>query len=115
MQFLKTLFWVLIAVAGVIFSYNNWLPVSVSLWGGLVLDTKLPVLLIAAFLIGLVPTLLLHRATRWNLRRKLDNAERSLTEIRNAANPPAPAAPPVLEHKTMPPAAAPIAVPPGVS
>jgi len=111
MQFLKTLFWVMILVAGIIFSYNNWQPVTVSLWGGMVLDTSLPFLLMVAFLVGFLPVLLWHRASRWHMSRKLDQAERALSELRTV-----PAVPSVVsEPESMPPVAAPIAVPPGVS
>lgn len=89
MQFLRTLFWVVLAVVAVIFAVNNWTQVTISLWGGLQADAKLPVLLLAAFLIGLVPMYLLHRATRWSLRRRLDSAERSLAELRAIDAPPA--------------------------
>jgi lipopolysaccharide assembly protein A len=106
MQFLKTLFWVVIAVLAVIFSYNNWMPVTITLWSGVLLDTRLPVLLLATFLLGLVPYFILHRATRWSMRRKLENAERALAETRMPASPDYSGA--------LPPAAAPIAVPPGV-
>lgn len=82
MQFLRTLFWVVIAVVAVIFAFNNWTQVTVSLWGGLRVDAKLPILLLVAFLIGLLPLFVVHRATRWTLRRRLDNAERSLAELR---------------------------------
>ncbi len=81
MRFLKTLLWVFIVVAIGLFSVRNWTPVSVNLWSGLVLDTSLPVILIAAFLLGLLPALILHRATRWSLSRKLDSAHRSINEL----------------------------------
>lgn len=114
MSFLKTLFWLLISAAVALFSVRNWTPITVNLWGGLMLDTVLPVLLILAFLLGLLPALILHRATRWSLRRKLDNAERSLNELRPQVVPSAPAAAPA-ETGALPPVATPIAVPPGVS
>jgi putative membrane protein len=107
MQFLKTVFWVLVAVIAAIFAYNNWNPVTVSLWDGIVLDTRLPLLLLIAFLLGLLPTLLLYRTTRWRLRRKLDSTERALASVQSAPTAPA--------SSSLPPSAAPIAVPPGVS
>lgn len=82
MQFLKTLFWVMIAVIAVIFSYRNWTPVTINLWGGLQADIKLPILLLIAFLVGFLPWYILHKATRWQLRRKLDAAQRALAEAR---------------------------------
>ncbi|MBV9843021.1 MAG: DUF1049 domain-containing protein [Sphingomonadaceae bacterium] len=93
MQFLKTLCWVVIAVVAVVFAMRNWTMVPVSLWGGLELDVKLPVLLLLAFLLGLLPTFVLHRATRWSLRRRLESAERSAAELR--APEPVPAQAPV--------------------
>ena len=52
MQFLKTLFWVVLAVVLVLFAHANWNPVTLNLWGGLEADVKLPALLIGAFLLG---------------------------------------------------------------
>lgn len=107
MQFLKTIFWTIIAVVAAIFAVNNWTPVTINLWNGLQLDTRLPVLLLITFLIGLIPTLVLHRATRWSLNRKLGNAERALAEMRDPL--------PAPQGGAIPPASAPIAAPPGVA
>ncbi len=107
MQFLKTIFWAMIAVVAAIFSFNNWNLVTISLWNGLQMDMPLPLLLGIAFLVGLVPTYLLHRTTRWSLNRKLSSAERALAVVR--------APDPVVAKGTLPPSAAPIAAPPGVS
>ncbi len=109
MQFLKTVFWVFVAVIIAIVARNNWTPVKLKLWDNLELVTQLPVLLGIAFLVGLLPTFLIHRATRWQMRRKLDSAKRELETARMAT----PAAP--QAHSSLPPAAAPIAVPPGVA
>jgi uncharacterized integral membrane protein len=109
MQFLKTLFWVLIAVAAMLFAFNNWSTVTVNLWGPAVVDAKLPALLLVAFLLGLLPTMLLHRATRWSLKRKLSTMERALADVTTPAPEPRPSS------GAIPPNAAPIAVPPGVA
>jgi lipopolysaccharide assembly protein A len=87
MQFLRTMFWVVIFVAGTIFSVRNWSPVTVALWGDLVLDTHLPVLMIGSFLLGLVPVFILYRTTRWSMKRKLEAANRSLSESLAPATP----------------------------
>ena len=76
MQFLKTVFWVLVAVLVVLFGTRNWTPVTVSLWANLQADIKLPVLLLMAFLLGWLPTWLIHRARLWTLNRRLDACER---------------------------------------
>lgn len=83
MHFLRTLFWVVVAVVAVIFSIRNWTPVVVHLWGGLDADVKLPVLLLIAFLIGFLPWYTLYKATRWQLRRRLETAQRALEEERS--------------------------------
>jgi len=111
MQFLRTVFWVVLAVVGVIFSLANWTPVTINLWSGLVLDTRLPVLLFATFLLGLVPMAILHRATRWSLRRRLDTANRALSETRDTNM----HVPDPVMRDAMPPGASPIAPPPGVA
>ena len=51
MQFLKTLFWVILAVVLVLFAHANWNVVTLNLWGGLQADVKLPVLVIGAFVL----------------------------------------------------------------
>ena len=88
MQFLRTVFWVLVAVLVVLFATRNWTPVTVSLWANLQADIKLPVLLLVAFLLGWLPTWLIHRARLWTLNRRLDAFERQ-----RAAPPPAEPAP----------------------
>jgi lipopolysaccharide assembly protein A len=105
MQFLRTLFWVVLAVIAAVFSLRNWVPVPVNLWGGLVAFVKLPVLVFGAFLVGLIPPLILHRATRWRLRRKLGEAERSLVELRPAPTDPTPVVPAESASPTPPPPA----------
>lgn len=76
MQFLRTVFWVLVAVLVVLFATRNWTPVTVSLWANLQADIKLPVLLLIAFLLGWLPTWLIHRARLWTLNRRVDAFER---------------------------------------
>ncbi len=77
MQFLKTLVWVLIAVLLALFARANWTAVTLNLWGDIQADIKLPLLLLAAFLIGLLPVWLIMRARLWTLRRRIDAMERN--------------------------------------
>lgn len=105
MQFLRTAFWVAMAIVIVVFAVNNWTPVTVNLWDGLRMDTKLPVLVIGAFLLGLLPLWLFHRAMCWRWRRRLDTVERALSNGTVAT--------PVPSQAILP-SAAPTAVPPGV-
>ena len=77
MQFLKTLFWVLIAVLVALFSVRNWFDVTVNLWGDIQADIKLPILLLIVFLIGFAPTWSLMRTRIWSHRRRLEAMERN--------------------------------------
>jgi uncharacterized integral membrane protein len=77
MQFLKTLFWVLIAVLVALFSTRNWFDVTVTLWGDIQADIKLPILLLIAFLIGFAPTWSLMRTRIWSHRRRIEAMERN--------------------------------------
>lgn len=101
MQFIKTAFWVIVAVAIALFSKANWVLaptwsgyVPVKLWGDIVLETRLPLLIIVAFLTGLLPMWLFALATRWRLRRRLESAERALSSVASSPNTPPPAATP---------------------
>ena len=92
MKIVRTIVWVLLLVGLLIFSINNWNPVEVKIWEGLVLETKIPALVVIAFLIGLVPMWLLHRASRWNYDRRIASLESAAR-----ASAMAPAAPRNLE------------------
>ena len=89
MQFLRTLFWVVIAAFIAIIASENWRDVTLDLWGNLQADIKLPVLLILTFLLGFLPTWLVMRGKIWRLKRRLGPEE----QVRPV--PAAPAAPPV--------------------
>jgi putative membrane protein len=93
MQFLKTLFWVVLAIILVLFAKANWEPVTLNLWGGLQADVKKPVLVVVPFLLGFLPTLILYRARLWSLRRRIEPVERNVTVVSSAAAAPVPATP----------------------
>ena len=93
MQFLKTLFWVALAVILVLFASVNWTPVTIKLWGGLEADVKLPALVVFSFLLGFLPMLIVHNARMWTLKRRLDAHERQAAAMAHLA-PAAPATPP---------------------
>ena len=76
MHFLKTLFWVVVAVFLAILASRNWHDVTLNLWGDIQADIKVPVLILAMFLIGWLPTFLVYRAKMWRLRQRLDSQER---------------------------------------
>jgi putative membrane protein len=81
MQFLKILFWIVLTVLVVLFADANWRSVEVRLWGGLIADAKLPILLMLVFLLGFLPTLAVYRAKLWALRRRLEPLERNAAQV----------------------------------
>ena len=91
MQFLKTLFWVLLAVFIALFASRNWSDVTLNLWGDIQVDIKIPVLLALMVLVGFLPTFILQRARLWTVKRRLEAQERQL------ATAPSPTAPPQAE------------------
>ena len=70
MRFLKTLFWIVIAVLVTLFAARNWRDVTIDLWGNLQADVKIPVLLLLFFLLGWLPTMLVYRARLWQARNR---------------------------------------------
>ncbi len=76
MQFLKTLFWVLLAVFIALFASRNWSDVTLNLWGDIQVDIKIPVLMLVLFLLGFLPVFLVHRARLWTLKRRLEAEQR---------------------------------------
>lgn len=86
MAVFRTIIWVALTTILVIFAMANWSPITVSIWPGQVLDTKLPLVILVAFLIGSIPLWIGLRATRWSLKRRLDSSERQLADLRAMAN-----------------------------
>ncbi len=78
MQIVRTIVWVLLLVALLLFSINNWQDVEVKIWEHLILQTKLPALVIAAFLLGLLPMWLLNKGTRWRFTRRINALENTV-------------------------------------
>jgi apolipoprotein N-acyltransferase len=90
MQFLKYLFWCLLAFLAALFTFGNWFSVEIHLWGGLIALVNLPFLLLVTFLLGLLPMLLYHLTARWRLRQRLQTTERTVEALR-VSLPPEPA------------------------
>ncbi|AQR73078.1 lipopolysaccharide assembly protein LapA domain-containing protein [Sphingomonas sp. LM7] len=99
MRFLKVLFWLLLGgLVAAFVIYNGDERVDIRLWGGLIADFSLPLLLILTFLLGLLPALVAYQTLRWRSRQRLAGLERALADLRAVAPEPvvvvdAPAAP----------------------
>ena len=107
MQFLKILFWALLAFLAAIFTLGNWTNVQIKLWGGLIAEVNLPLLLLAVFLLGFVPMYLIHHTVRWRLRQRLATAQGSIDTLRT------PSAPPVSLQQADPLPTTPVILHPG--
>ena len=90
MQVLKILFWVALTIILVLFASVKCNPVTIRLWGGLEADVKLPVLVLASFLLGFVPTFILYRARLWTMWRRVEAYERQQATIHSVPTGPGP-------------------------
>ena len=72
MRFLRLIFWLLLALLAALFMGRNWTDVTVDLWGNVQADIKLPLLLLIAYLIGWLPTMIRWRLRHWQLRREAE-------------------------------------------
>jgi lipopolysaccharide assembly protein A len=91
MRFLKVLFWLLLGgVVAAFVIYNGDERVGIHLWGGLIADFSLPLLLILVFLLGLLPSLVAYQALRWRMRQRFAGLERALADLRSVNQVPEP-------------------------
>lgn len=88
MQVIRTVIWVVLVIALLLFSINNWNPVAIKIWEGLVLETKLPALVLASFLLGLLPMWLLAKAGKWRLNRRINALENTVRATSTTPSPP---------------------------
>jgi uncharacterized integral membrane protein len=81
---LRTIIWVLGAIAFLVFAIYNWQPVELLLWQNLVLETKVPVLALLAFTAGFLPMWAVHRSVIWGQNRRIRALENSLKNTATA-------------------------------
>jgi uncharacterized integral membrane protein len=96
MQIIRTIVWVVLLIALLLFSLNNWETVTVKIWEDLVWETKLPVVVLISFLLGWLPTWLVLLAGKWRMNRRINSLEAvvrqpsaslSSTRLEEAADP----------------------------
>lgn len=76
--------WLLVIAAGALFVWfagNNWVPVTVNLSSTAYVEPALPVLVLAALLLGFVPTFVLHKLSRFLMNRRLAKAEKRIAAL----------------------------------
>jgi len=108
MNFLKAIFWVLVLVGFTYLATNNWYDAPINILPGQDVikcgslapslaqsgvSVKLPLLLAVTFLLGFLPYFIIHRTTRWSLRRKLSEAKRQLDAAKHVQTPETPVDP----------------------
>jgi lipopolysaccharide assembly protein A len=106
MRFLKVLFWLLLGgLAAAFVIYNGEERVSLHLWGGLIADISLPLLIVLVFLLGFLPMLGLYHGLRWRSRQRIAGLERAIADLRAVSPAPASSAPVAEPVRISPPAA----------
>ncbi len=99
--------------AFVLFSIPNWTLVQINL-AATILDVRLPVILLAGFLLGWLPTILMHWTARATWRRRSAKMDRMLEEAQSAGPRAASVATPAASaYSPYPAQAQPTIVPPG--
>ncbi len=105
MRFLKVLFWLLLGgLAAAFVIYNGEERVSLHLWGGLIADISLPLLIVLVFLLGFLPMLGLYHGLRWRSRQRIAGLERAIADLRAVTSTPAPSVPAPEPVRISPPA-----------
>jgi lipopolysaccharide assembly protein A len=92
MRFIGLLFYICLGGALAWLAAQNWVPVQLHLTRETYLEWPLALLLLAAFLLGLVPLMIIGGLSKWALRRKLTKAEKQIAALQAAASPAARAA-----------------------
>ena len=93
MLILRTALWVLIFIGLFLFSWANWQPgISARIWSNLVVDTRLPAVVIISFLLGFLPMWLIYRGVVWRMKRRIRILEDAAQPVSYSA-PPAPSDP----------------------
>jgi putative membrane protein len=105
MQIFRTIVWVLLLVVLLLFSINNWTTVQVKIWEDLILETKLPALVVISFLLGLVPMWLAYLAGRWRYNRRISALENNARTAVVQTGPPPANDPPASDPPPVDPAA----------
>lgn len=103
---MRTILWVVVAVAVTIFAFMNADPVEVTLIpgdSGVRADTSLAVVILTSFLLGFLPTWLMMSANRWRMNRRIENQKQTIDQLRGTtATGVTPAVDPATGHSVDP-------------
>lgn len=82
MRIMAYLLYALIVAVVVLFAAGNWDSVTLRLWDDLVLDIRLPLLMLAMLVLGALPGWILGGITRFRSQRRIRQLERELDALR---------------------------------
>ena len=85
MRAIRTLVWVVITAILVAFMAINWDKAPVNFWpvedGYLHFEWPVGVIALIFFLLGLLPMWLLHKGSRWQMKRRINALEHSVRAV----------------------------------
>ena len=81
MRFLRILFWLVVLVLVTLFAAENWRDVTIALWGNLEAEVKIPILVVAVFLLGFLPTWLIYRTRLWRAENRVKIARHEHSDV----------------------------------
>ena len=81
MPIIRAIALVVLVFGLLVFSAYNWQSVEVNIWDNLVLETKVPVLMVLALIMGFAPLFAYHRSVKWGLKRRVRHLESSLKSL----------------------------------
>jgi lipopolysaccharide assembly protein A len=91
MQVIRTIMWVAITAALVAFIAMNWNSAPVNFWplefGYLHFEWPVGITALVFFLLGMLPTWLLSKASKWRLTRRIDALENSVRASSTSSSP----------------------------
>ncbi|MEQ1688110.1 MAG: lipopolysaccharide assembly protein LapA domain-containing protein [Sphingopyxis sp.] len=91
MQAFRTIIWVILAVLLTSFALANFTEVSVKIFPGQRADTYLTVVILASFLMGFLPAIMISIVNRWRLGRKISMQQNLIVQLSTPAPTPEPA------------------------
>lgn len=75
MRFITTLVQIVCIVLFALFTVANWTTIVIHLWPPYELVVQLPILILGVLILGALPGVIVHRAQKWVMERRLKAAD----------------------------------------
>jgi lipopolysaccharide assembly protein A len=82
MQSIRTILWVIFAVAITVFALSNAGTTQVNVWPGYIAEMPLSVLILGVFALGFLPPFIVALGNRWRLQRRIAQQEQTIAALR---------------------------------